>query len=99
MLLAFSHFENNQAKLSHNDYEICLRAMRNEISIVYANSPVTIPLLDGGIPHITDKNEFHLLRCILTLKTFTTQIYQPITIVLTRESIDKINLYDIKKIF
>ena len=43
MLLAFSHFENNQAKLSHNDYEICLRAMWNEISRVYANRPITIP--------------------------------------------------------
>ena len=100
MLLAFSHFENNQAKLSHNDYEICLRAMWNEISRVYANRPITIPLLGGGITRITDKNEFHLLRCILcTLKTSTAQIYQPITIVLTRESLDKINLYDIKKIF
>lgn len=100
LLLAFSHFENNQAKLSHNEYEICLRAMWNEISRVYANKPVTIPLLGGGITRITDKNEFHLLRCILcTLKTSDAQIYQPITIVLTRESIDKINLYDIKKIF
>lgn len=100
MLLAFSHFENNQAKLSHNEYEICLRAMWNEISRVYANKPVTIPLLGGGITRITDKNEFHLLHCILcTLKTSDAQIYQPITIVLTRESIDKINLYDIKKIF
>lgn len=100
LLLAFSHFENNQAKLSHNDYEICLRAMWNEISRVYANKPVTIPLLGGGITRITDKNEFHLLRCILcTLKTSNAQIYQPITIVLTRESKDKINLYDIKKLF
>lgn len=100
LLLAFSHFENNQAKLSHNEYEICLRAMWNEISRVYAHRPVTIPLLGGGITRITDKNEFHLLRCILcTLKTSNAQIYQPITIVLTRESIDKINLYDIKKIF
>lgn len=100
LLLAFSHFENNQAKLSHNDYEICLRAMWNEISRVYANKPVAIPLLGGGITRITDKNEFQLLCCILcTLKTSNAQIYQPITIVLTRESIDKINLYDIKKIF
>lgn len=100
LLLAFSHFENNQAKLSHNDYEICLRAMWNEISRVYANKPIAIPLLGGGITRITDKNEFNLLRCILcTLKTSNAPIYQPITIVLTRETIDKINLYDIKKIF
>lgn len=100
MLLAFSHFENNQALLSHNDYEICLRTMWKEISRVYANRPITIPLLGGGITRITDKNEFQLLRCILcTLNTSNAQIYQPITIVLTRESIDRINLYDIKKLF
>ena len=70
MLLAFSHFENNQALLSHNDYEICLRTMWKEISRVYANRPITIPLLGGGITRITDKNEFQLLRCILcTLNT------------------------------
>lgn len=100
MLLAFSHFENNQAKLSQNDYEACLRTMWNEISRVYANRPVTIPLLGGGITRITDKNDFHLLRCILcTLKTSNAEIYQPITIILTKESMDKINLYDIKKHF
>lgn len=100
MLLAFSHFENNQATLSHNDYETCLRAMWKEISRVYANKPITMPLLGGGVTRITDKNEFQLLRCILcTLNTSDAQIYQPITIILTRETIDKINLYDIKNIF
>ncbi|MBS5720753.1 MAG: hypothetical protein KHW57_08845, partial [Clostridium sp.] len=64
MLLAFSHFENNQALLSHNDYEICLRTMWKEISRVYANRPITIPLLGGGITRITDKNEFQLLQHI-----------------------------------
>ena len=45
MLLAFSHFEHNQAKLTHKDYEGCLRTMWNEISRVYANRPITLPLL------------------------------------------------------
>lgn len=97
LLLAFSHFENNQAKLSHDDYEMCLRVMWNEISRVYAHKPVTLPLLGGGITRIADKNETQLLRCILcTLKTSNAQIYKPITIVLTREALDRINLYDIK---
>lgn len=97
LLLAFSHFENNQAKLSHNDYEMCLRAMWNEISRVYAHRPVTLPLLGGGITRISDKNETQLLRCMLcTLKTSNAQIYQPITIILTREALDRINLYNIK---
>lgn len=100
MLLAFSHFENSQSVLSHDDYETCLRTMWHEISRVYANKPITIPLLGGGITRISDKNEFQLLRCILcTLKTSNAQIYQPVTVVLKREVLDKINLYDLKKLF
>ena len=100
LLLAFSHFENNQAKLSHNDYEICLRAMWNEISRVYANKPIAIPLLGGGITRITDKNDFNLLRCILcTLKTSNAPIYQPITVVLTRELLITLICMILKKYF
>lgn len=103
MLLAFSHFEYNQAKLSHKDYEGCLRTMWKEISRTYANRPITLPLLGGGITRfedISEKSESHLLRCLLcTLKTSNAQIYQPITIVLTKEAMDNINLYEIKKLY
>lgn len=103
MLLAFSHFEHNQAKLTHKDYEECLRTMWNEISRVYANRPITLPLLGGGVTRfedISEKSESHLLRCLLcTLKTSNAKIYQPITIVLTKEAMNQINLYEIKKIF
>lgn len=103
MLLAFSHFENNQARLNHNQYEACLRTMWKEISRTYANRPITIPLLGGGITRfegVSGKNESHLLRCILcTLNTSDAQIYQPITICLTKKTIDNINLYDFKKLF
>ena len=103
MLLAFSHFEHNQAKLTHKDYEGCLRIMWNEISRVDANRPITLPLLGGGITRfedISEKSETHLLRCLLcTLKTSNAKIYQPITIVLTKEAMDNINLYEIKKVF
>lgn len=103
MLLAFSHFRDNQAIINHSDYEKCLRTMWHEISRVYANRPVTLPLLGGGITRfedISEKSELHLLRCLLcTLKTSDAQIFQPITIFLTREVAKKINLYEIKKIF
>ena len=103
MLLAFSHFEHNQAKLTHNDYEGCLRTMWKEVSRTYANRQITLPLIGGGITRfedISEKNDSHLLRCLLcTLKTSKAQIYQPITIVLTKDTMDKINLYEIKKIF
>lgn len=103
MLLAFSRFVENQAYLTHSEYEQCLRTMWQEISRIYANQPVTIPLLGSGITrfeHISEKNNTHLLRCLLcTLKTSTVQINQSITIVLTKETLDNINLYEFKKIF
>jgi hypothetical protein len=103
MLLSFSHFVHNQANLTHKDYEGCLRTMWKEISRTYANRPITLPLLGGGITRfedISEKNESHLLRCLLcTLKTSNAKIYQPITVVLTKEAMDNINLYEIKKIF
>ena len=103
MLLAFSRFVDNQAYLTHSEYEECLRTMWQEISRTYANKPIVIPLLGSGITrfeHMSEKNNFHLLRCLLcTLKTSTAQINQPITIVLTRDTLDTINLYEIKKIF
>lgn len=103
LLLAFTHFEDNQAFLTHNDYEKCLRTMWKEIARVYANKPIVLPLMGSGITRfndISEKNNFHLLRCLLcTLKTSLVQINQPITIVLTRQTLDDINLYDIKKLF
>ena len=101
LLLAFSHFEQKQAKLNHSEYETCLRNMWKEISRVYANRPVTVPLLGGGITRfedVSEKSDTHLLRCLLcTLKTSTANIYQPITIVLTKDSMKRINLYELRK--
>ena len=103
MLLAFSHFKNNQAKLSHMEYELCLRNMWHEISRVYANKPISIPLLGSGITRfedISEVNETYLLQSILlSLKNSTAQINQPITIILTKDTINRINLYDLNKMF
>jgi len=100
MLLAFTHFENNEARLTQKDYEDCLRVMWTEICRTYANRPVFIPLLGSGItrfdgtPH---KSNFDLLRCMLcTLRTSGANINQPITILLTEEAIHDINIYEIK---
>lgn len=103
LLLALSHFDNNQATLTHTQYESCLRTMWHEISRTYANRPVALPLLGGGITRFENpaiKTEQQLLRCILcTLKTANASINQPITIILTKDSIKKINLYELKKQF
>jgi hypothetical protein len=100
MLLAFTHFENNQAHLTQKDYEDCLRVMWTEISRTYANKPVFIPLLGSGItrfdgtPH---KSNFDLLKCMLcTLRTSGANINQPITVLLTKETIQDINIHEMK---
>lgn len=100
MLLAFSHFRNNEARLTQKDYEDCLRVMWTEICRTYANMPIFIPLLGSGMtrfdgtPH---KSKFDLLKCMLcTLRTSGVNINQPITIVLTEETIQEINIYELK---
>ena len=100
MLLAFTHFENNQARLTQKDYEDCLRVMWTEICRTYANKPIFIPLLGSGItrfdgtPH---KSKFDLLKCMLcTLRTSEVHINQPVTILLTEEAIQDINIYEMK---
>lgn len=100
MLLAFTHFENNQARLTQKDYEDCLRVMWTEISRTYANKPIFIPLIGSGItrfdgtPH---KSKSDLLKCMLcTLRTSVVNINQPITILLTEEAIQDINMYEMK---
>ena len=104
MLLAFAHFdENNQATLTHNQYEACLSTMWREISRTYANQPISIPLLGGGITRFENpslKNDSQLLKCLLcTLRLSNATINQPITIYLTKSTLRKINLYEIKKQF
>ena len=100
MLLAFTHFENNEARLIQKDYEDCLRIMWTEICRTYANKPVFIPLLGSGITRFdgtSHKSNFDLLRCMLcTLRTSGANINQPITILLTKEAIQDINIYEMK---
>lgn len=101
LLLAFTHFDkNNTAYLTHSDYETCLLNMWQEIRNVYANRPIFIPLLGSGIttfkntPH---KDNFSLAKCILcTLKMSGVHLKQPITICLTNEVMDSINIYELK---
>lgn len=105
MLLALSHFDKSQkqAMIKHEEYEACLINMWNEICRTYANYPIVLPLIGSGMTRIhnySEKNEEQLLRCILcTLKHTNVQIGKPITIVLTEETVKKINLYNIKKQF
>lgn len=101
MLLAFTHFnEKNVAHISKPEYEQCLLKMWREIRRVYANKKIAIPLLGSGITSFDDlptKSEQDLLRCMLcTLRASGENINQSITIVLTKKSMEKIDLYKFK---
>jgi hypothetical protein len=101
MLLALTHFnEQNMAHISKVDYEHCLMSMWKEISRIYANKPINLPLLGSGITRFDDvphKSHFDLLKCMLcTLKASSENINQPITILLTKEAMQGINIYEVK---
>lgn len=101
LLLAFTHFDdNNNAFLSHADFEKCLITMWKEINRVYANRPVYIPLLGSGITRFTDtphKDNLSLAKCLLcTLKMSGVHIKQPITICLMPEVMNSMNIYELK---
>ncbi len=101
MLVAFNPINaQNEVHTTHAKYEHCLRVMWEEISRTYANKPVFLPLLGSGITRFDDcsvKSNFDLLKCILcTLRTSVVHINQPITILLTDEVINKMNLYELK---
>lgn len=101
LLLAFTHFDDNHsAYLSHTDYEECLIRMWKEIDRVYANNPVYIPLLGSGITRFTDtphKDNYSLAKCLLcTLKMSGVHLKKPVTICLTEETLNEINIYELK---
>lgn len=100
MLLAFAHFDENTAHISRTDYERCLMSMWKEIRRVYANKPVTLPLIGSGITSFDDiprKSNYELLKCMLcTLRASGENINQPITILLTKEIMQEINVYEMK---
>ena len=101
LLLSFTHFDsNNSAYLSHTDYEKCLIKMWKEIDNVYANRPIFIPLLGSGITRFTDtphKDNLSLAKCLLcTLKMSGVYIKQPITLCLTEDTINEMNIYELK---
>ena len=70
---------------------------------VYAAKPINIPLIGGGVTTINglpEKNYTELLKCILcTLRSSKFQADQGITVVLTKDAIDKIDMNVIREEF
>ena len=101
LLLAFSKFdEQNRAHISIQEYWNCLLHMWSEVRRLYGDQPVFLPLIGSGITSfdgVPQKSPEELIFWILsTLKLSGEHINQPITIVLKKEMIEKMDLYELK---
>lgn len=104
LMLAFSHFDENEtAYIGIGEYEQLLIRMWVEIRRVYAAKPINLPLIGGGVTTINglpEKNYSELLKCMLcTLRSSKFQADQGITIVLSQDVIDQIDMNMIKEEF
>lgn len=103
MMLAFTHFnEQNEAHTNRAEYEHTLRKMWKEIRRTYQGKSINIPLIGGGLTQLddmTEKPNEQLLECILcTLRTssVTFDEHVQISIILTKQALETINLYELK---
>ncbi len=104
LMLAFSHFdEQNQAYIGIGEYEQLLIRMWAEIRRVYAAKPITIPLIGAGITNVDgmpEKDYTEFLKCMLcTLRSSKFQPDKGITIVVTAEAMDRIDMNAIREEF
>ena len=104
LMVAFSHFnEQNKAHIGIGEYEQLLIRMWAEIRRVYAAKPITIPLIGAGITDVEgvpEKNYTEFLKCILcTLRSSKFQPDKGITIVVTEDAMDKIDMNAIREEF
>lgn len=101
MLLAFTHFDkNNNAYIDVTEHECCLLRMWSSIRKSYAGKPVVLPLIGSGITDIYgvgEKNNTDLLKCILcSLKNSKFQTPSSITIILTPDAMESIDMNEIR---
>lgn len=104
LMLSMSHFDaQNRAYINIHEYETMLSNMWDEIRRVYAGKKIVMPLIGSGITTINgvkEKNNTILLKCILcTLRRSRFQPKNGIEIILTQDTIDKIDLVRIKEEF
>ena len=99
-LLALTHFdEDNRAYLTIEDYISCLMHMWNELDVYYAQQPIYMPLLGGGITRFNGANvelQDLLKYIIITFKASRVTFKSGLNIVLYDGDKEKINLHDIK---
>jgi len=105
ILTAFSKFdEHNKATLTMPEYIEFLINFWDRVNRVYAQRPVTVPIFGSGITRIKEHkniNDEDLLRIMLwTFKLSEMKFRYPakLTIVIHKDKIGQINLFDIKSI-
>ena len=103
LLTAFSKFnEKNQAYLTMPEYLEFLIKFWDEINVVYAQKSVSVPIFGSGITRIKEHKNItdeELLKIMLwTFRISETRFKYPakLTIVIHKDKIDKINLFEIK---
>lgn len=98
-LLAFSHMDGmKRAYLRRGQYEDCLLKMWAELNRMYAGKRVVLPLLGSGITRFENgkPSEDDLLRCMLcTLRASGEQFKGGVLIVLTKNSAERMRLYEL----
>lgn len=104
LMLSFSHFDKqNRAYIGIGEYEHMLIRMWAEMRRVYAAKHIAIPLIGSGITTIDgmpQKNYTEMLKCVLcTLRGSNFQPDQGISIILTKEAMEKIDMTIIKEEF
>lgn len=103
LLTAFSKFnDKNQAYLTMPEYLEFLIKFWDEINVVYAQRSVSVPIFGSGITRIKEHKNItdeELLKIMLwTFRISETRFKYPakLNIVIHKDKIDKINLFEIK---
>lgn len=105
-LVALSKFDkDNRAYLEVNEYINCLMNFWNECDIFYSGNTVVIPLLGSGITRfygyesITDQEILEIILWTFKVSKIKFKYQSSLKIVLTKNTLKKINLYEIKNRF
>ena len=105
-LTAFSRSDaNNRAHLTMNDYISCLMNFWSECDIFYVGQSVSMPLLGSGITRfqgyedVTEQELLELMIWSFKMSKLRFQHPSKVKIVLTRNLLSKINLYELKQRF
>lgn len=105
-LVALSKFdEDNRAYLEVNEYINCLMNFWNECDVFYSGYTVVMPLLGSGITRfhgyeeITDQEILEIILWTFKVSKIKFKYPSSLKIVLTNNTLKKINLYEIKNRF